>query len=465
MTIFINPASPTNGSGSLIDPRNTYPAEGSFVPGETYLLVEGAQFIGTVNCNVDSSAAPPIVFGTYEAQTGKQLVGGSRRASINANGGDRGIFLKSGAKNIVVDTLEVFNAKLRGIHKDTASQVASLYAGVTVRNCDVHDVRFKDQATPTHSITLFGSDNVIEDCLVHDVDRSGIVPTSVGIIIRRNKVWNVGQYWLGDCIQTIDCIDALIYDNELTKTANNDKACIMVQAGSGNRIVNNRIFAHGGDVATNDGGTGIVGVNAQGTNTLVAANQIMHYGSIAIAVAGAGNGSVVRGNRITELRSSSPAGKSTIGIAASMPNVTVRHNTIYAPNRLPDAAAGDMRGISCSSGSSTGIKVDHNAIIGWRYGILRVGANGAYTTYGRNAFWGCDSNIVDTGFGAQAPGPNDITTDPKLAASLRPYADSPLFTSGDPAVWGRDGDDKMVNATIGAYGLGRVRRVSADVRR
>ena len=457
-TIFINPNSATNGVGSLIDPKNVWPTSGAFVPGNTYLQMEGTTAVGTVTCNVDSSAAPPMVFGTYEPLTGRQLTGTSRRAAINGNGGDRGLFLQEAAKNIIVDSLEVHNAKLRGIHKDTTGQSVSLYAGVTIRNCDVHDVRFADQATPTQAINMCGSGNVIEDCVIHDLDRSGIIPVATGIVIRRNKIYNVGQYWLVDCIQLIDCVDALVYDNDLSKTTNNDKACIMIQAGSGNRIIANKIYVYG-DGVINDGGGGIVGINAQGANSLIAANDVVHHGGIAIAVSGTGDGSMVRGNRITELRAAAQAGMSCIGISISRPNVTARHNTIYAPNRLPGAAAGDMRGFSMSSGASAGIKVDHNAVIGWRYGLLRFGANGSYTTYGRNAFWQCDSNIVDVSFNSQAAGPNDIASDPKLAGSLRPYIDSPLFTSGDPTLWARDGDDKIVNATIGAYGLGRVRAV------
>lgn len=87
-TIIVNPTAASNGSGSLLDPKNTY-AGLSVAPGDVVAQVAGTAFVATAEVapSASGNSANPITYCVAEPQTGALITDGSQTAIIRAADG------------------------------------------------------------------------------------------------------------------------------------------------------------------------------------------------------------------------------------------------------------------------------------------------------------------------------------------------------------------------------------------
>lgn len=95
-TYYVDPSNPTNGTGTFTSPRNIFPT--SLVYGDIVLFKEGTTYEGgwTVPTPTGTgSDTNRLLIGSYNKDTGSQLIDKKRTAIIRATNTQSGIFLSS----------------------------------------------------------------------------------------------------------------------------------------------------------------------------------------------------------------------------------------------------------------------------------------------------------------------------------------------------------------------------------
>jgi hypothetical protein len=83
-TIYIDPTSPTNGAGTLGDPKNTF--SGITPAADTaYLFKRGTTHTGAISLTITATATTPVILGVYDATSGQPSLEEVGGATIDAN--------------------------------------------------------------------------------------------------------------------------------------------------------------------------------------------------------------------------------------------------------------------------------------------------------------------------------------------------------------------------------------------
>lgn len=395
MAVIINPTASTNGTGSLISPKNTW-AGLTWTAGETYLQVEGTTHNGTIAPSSGGSAGSPITIGVCEAQTGNR-VQGLGRAKVNAAGQNYGLSLSNGVNYVRVDSLEFVNAQQRGMARIITGNDPAADSFCEFAFCEVHDCI--NPGTVNNGISMYGKGNKILSCEIYDVGVDGIYANADDIEIAYNRIYRVDRDWTigtGDCIQLDNTDNPNVHHNYLEKDTL-EKQCTIVQNGAGGRFWCNRVVAPsytsggtspvtavylgntGMEIVANVIDGGRYGLWCDGASSRIFANIIRLYGSGVLA-----------------------------GIAIRANNLVVAQNAII----------GEGFGYGMNHHTYTGVGVYNNIILGALYG-LQTASSGV--TENGNLFHQCGANHVDLSNAAKAMGASDVTANPQFLDPARPW--------------------------------------------
>lgn len=350
MTIYyIDPSAGTDGSGTEGSPFNNWTSV-TWAAGNSYLQKRGTTWTGQVSIQASGTAGNRVVMGAYG--TGARPVIDSNNAqSISINIG-------TDYTDITVESFEVKGATLRGITNYTTDGVADVPTRIEVLDCHVHDMAVQVSGIVS-GIQLWGSDNRVEGCRVHDIPADGIWMKGPRPIVRRCSVYRCGLDGLdsGDSLQfTDDSRDMIVEWNFLDHSANPNKGCFGYggPVGSGGRVNNNWMrrpstglgaTAH---IIYNEGAGirfyenildgGVYGINCTLTaeNCIIERNLVINATTALIAMSGPGG--IVRDNRAV--------GTGLYGILVDQESTT---NVFITRNIV----SGVTRGIARPAGTST----------------------------------------------------------------------------------------------------------------
>lgn len=395
MTVIVNPTASTNGTGSLISPKNTW-AGLTWTAGETYLQVEGTTFAGTIAPSSGGSSVAPITIGVCEAQTGNRVVG-LGLAKINAAGQNYGLSLANGVNYVNVDSLEFVNALQRGMARIITGNDPAADSFCQFVLCHVHDCI--NPGVVNNGISMYGKGNKILSCEIHDVGVDGIYANSDDIEIAYNRIYRVDRdasIGTGDGIQLDNSDNPRIHHNYLEKDTL-EKQCTIVQNGAGGEFYCNRVIAP----AYVSGGSSPVTAVYLGNTDMRIYSNVIDGGRYGLWCDGAG--SRILANIIRLFGSGVLA-----GIAIRANNLVVAHNAII----------GEGYGYGMNHHTYTGVGVHNNIIVNALYG-LQTASSGV--TENGNLFHLCGTNHVDLSNVAKAVGALDIAANPQFFDPSRPW--------------------------------------------
>jgi hypothetical protein len=407
-TYIVNPTAASNGTGSLVDPKNTYTGI-TTSPGDTILQVAGTTWNGRYTVSTGgSSESTRVTLGVCEPQTGVQILDGSRRAAINAAGQDRGIAVAAGQHYVTIWGLEVYGpdtGNRRCISFGSSSSNVCNF--VTIKHCDLHD----PVATSNDSNAIWGagSDTVIENNIIHDIATDAVWLQGFRARVDSNWIWNVGTdgRQAGDCVQifgdsTLGSAGAIVRNNYLDHSNGSFKQCIIVQTS-------------GSDVGAVIAGNVCLMADYDGNDNN---NIFVDIGNARVV------GNVIRGGRY--------------GVFVDANNARIMGNVVYRPDygivqgsALTGARVYLNTVLECGvyglyADEDTSFNAQNNIIANCAIGIGHE--NGATEDY--NCFFGNGTNKVSLGGGAVSLGANDITSDPLLTSDYRLTESSPCRGEG-----------------------------------
>lgn len=136
-TIYVDPTSPTNGSGTFLDPRNIYPT--SLVYGDVVLFKENTVYYGgwTLPSPTGTGSSTNVVtLGTYDATTGNQIIDVTRQAEIRANSNAQDAILISSVSYVTINSLHCVG----GTNFPSSGVRALNSSFITVKNCVIENL-------------------------------------------------------------------------------------------------------------------------------------------------------------------------------------------------------------------------------------------------------------------------------------------------------------------------------------
>jgi hypothetical protein len=421
-TIIVNPTAASNGSGTLIDPKNTW-AGMTWTAGNTYLQVAGTVFSGAqIQITTGgTSEATRVTMGVCEAQTGARITDGSSRARIAW--GSAAIPLRTGASTayVTIDGYEVF-----GSPSDSFASPCGIYFGSAAAahadffrllNCYVHDVPTTTGGTNGNAIQGFGADAVIRGCLVENAPDDGIWVSGPRALIEHNVVRRIALSGrvAGDCLQmfgdtTFGIEGGVVRWNDFDHSNSTVKQAVIIQGRNsmpgGFLIYGNRMSHVPG---LGSGNTLLVGI----ANAAVFGNEVIG-GTFGIIADTATANYLATNARIMGNLVRGPAYGINIG-SVSPGAGKIYNNTV----------------LDCTT---AGIYVDNDPTVDVRNNIVQGCVVGAALEFGStenyNCFWNNGTNRTSTGGGAAVLGANSIQVDPRLDALYRLRLGSPCIGAG-----------------------------------
>lgn len=239
-TYYIDPTYEGTSTGSISQPYKSW-FDFTVQNNNTYLQKRGTFFRSS--SYIYKTNPSGITFGSY---------GSGERPYILFTGDDMSFFYFDGGKWITIE-----NLKIENVYNADGTITLSAHGGRsahynTVRNCEVIGGwrGINSEVYPGES-TSFISNLTIEDCIIHETERDGILAKSStsstydGITIRRCHIYNVNRRWLtyfdGSCDG--DCIHLLRVDNFLVED------CILDRRGTSYKFC----FIHGGSISNESG--------------------------------------------------------------------------------------------------------------------------------------------------------------------------------------------------------------------
>lgn len=399
MTIFVNPTASTNGSGSLVSPKNTW-AGLTWTAGETYLQVEGTTYAGTIAPSSGGSSVAPITIGVCEAQTGNR-VAGLGLAKIDATGQNYGVFLSSSVQYVNVCSLEIVGASVYGAVKDTASQSPSAEANCSFERLYVHDIL--NPGNTVKGIIVYGSGNRVLDNLVEDIGSGGIYATADGVVVSGNRIRRSMldlAVFSGDCIHLVNCDAPMVEYNSCDHTQISAKAAIIHDGGGVGGVFRFNVCRMARYETANAQPPKCMNITSDGCDVY---GNLVEEGEYGLWLQGEGNRAYA--NVITTSSPLSVAAAAIVGVSNRL-----YHNAIVG--------RGVGRGISNSSASYTSVEIVNNIVVGFAVGITYPNSG---TLEAGNILYGCDTNFTDTG-GTTKPGAaSDVFATPQFLDALRPW--------------------------------------------
>lgn len=399
MAVIVNPTASTNGSGSLISPKNTW-AGLTWTAGETYLQVEGTTYAGTIAPSSGGSAGSPITIGVCEAQTGNR-VHGLGRAKVDAAGQNYGLSLANGVNYVRVDSLEIVGASVYGVVKDTAAQSPSVAANCSFEMLHVHDIL--NPGNTVKGIIVYGSGNRVCDNLVEDIGSGGIYATADGVIVSGNVVRRSMldlAVFSGDCIHLVNCAAPLVEYNVCDHTQISAKAAIIHDGGGLGGIFRFNVCRMARYEAVNAQPPKCLNITSDGCEVY---GNIVEEGEYGLWLQGVNNRAYAN-----IIISTSPLSVAALAIVGS--GNRVWHNALLGD--------GVGRGISNSSASYTSVEIMNNIIDGFDVGI-RFPNSG--TTEAGNLLNNCVTNFTDTGSTPKSGAASDVLANPQFFDPTRPW--------------------------------------------
>ena len=151
--------------------------------------------------------------------------------------------------------------------------------GVTLRNMNIHDC---GAGNGRYGIALYGSDNVIDACTVHDVDESGALMYygAGGNIIRFSEFYNAGDFGI-ELVST--GTGNIVHNNRIHDNASDGTR--IGYGATGAAVLHNAIYKN-----DRDG----IDVYSSSTNAVLIDNVC--YGNALHDIEDAGDGTILEGN-------------------------------------------------------------------------------------------------------------------------------------------------------------------------
>lgn len=405
-TYRCNPNSPTDGTGSVANPYNTWTGK-TFASGDVLLQDSGTTFTGRLNIG---AGVTNISIGMY---------GSGDRPKINCWTQDRCIQVFSGANNGILEDFEFFGSS--GIRLVAIGESSSLPAhGWRVENCFLHDNNLK-HSSDSNALQIFGNDSVANNNIIMNIATDQIWMQGARVTVTNNILLYPGLDGKnnGDNIQlygdsTLPGGAAYVAYNYCNHLNGSYKQCIIYQDVSG---------ASGGTIEQNICLMALYYENTQPTsnalfidvpNTKVRGNYVTGglYGIYFNANNGQAYSNVVDGPRygITQ-------GSTVTGLSA-------RNNTIL--NCMLSGLYADQ---------DTSFTAYNNIVANCKDAISMEG--GATEDY--NCLWNNQRNVVSLG-GAASQGANTTTNiNPKLNFYYTPQNQT-IKQSGTALPIGNGGD-------------------------
>jgi len=456
-TYIINPLSATNGTGSLLDPKNTY--EGLTVaPGDTIAQIAGTTHLNVnpVRPSVSGNASNRITYCVAEPLTGALIFDGSQTATIqgaiNGNGMDLGsggsrsyisvhsLTIKGGpstsatsrvglqARGGVSDTLRVNRFENLTLTAEGGTGLDALGQDVKILNCTIKNCRYD-------GIFGTGKDWEIGHCDIFDVDLDGGIGD--GIDLDLSADWGF----------------TTVHHNRVRLGYAGTKQGILMQGPPGALgtclIYANDVEGAGGAAIA----LGMAGCRAFG-------NRVSN-------VDGAGAFSVLRAGCVIAHNVIRQARNVFVFTANGCTGTKIQNNTILLMTR---------RGVSLVTGvTGNEIEYRNNAI-----GRIVIPADETSprsiliepdnTWVSNNNCWGPDPLPPFGYFGLQytydayrtltSQDAASTTVDPQITPEGKPLPGSPLLTGGADLGYVRDIRGLQSRKHIGAYGKATTRRIA-----
>ena len=247
MTIFCNPASTTNGTGTLLNPLNTWSGIDGSEDNE-FAQIAGAPLVSTttdaINFTVAGTAAAPKVLRSYEAGTGdpttaKAVIVGSGAAARN------GINIASDIgywqiRDFDISEVGEWGSMSYGISLAVSAANDAFPMFVTIERCNVHDLRNVNVAggLRANGLSLRGRGNIVRDCNIWRTPVDGIFFRGQDVLIENNRVWDTNIFGgnEADCLQGAqDVSGAVIRGNYFDGARNQGKQSVLFQNTNANR--------------------------------------------------------------------------------------------------------------------------------------------------------------------------------------------------------------------------------------
>lgn len=247
MTIFCNPASPTNGTGTLLNPRNTWVGV-DWTADNDFAQIEGAPLLGTttnvISITNSGTATQRKKLRAYEAGTGDPTT--KKAVVIGSHSSNR--FGIQFSDNVGYWTVEDFDVSGYGDGANVSHGITSAVnptndaqeMRIIVQRCHVHDGR--KGSADCNGINMRGRGNVVRNNHVWQVPTDGIFWNGWDMLIEGNRIWDINQDGRaqGDCIQkSNNAGGSVIRWNYLDASAGTGKQVMMLgdTTGSGDRAI------------------------------------------------------------------------------------------------------------------------------------------------------------------------------------------------------------------------------------
>lgn len=237
MTIFINPTASTNGTGSVLNPKNT-PVGIDFASDDEFAFCAGTTFdanmaLSGVSLNASGTASARKKLRSYEPQTGNPTTSKAHITNVERYG----IYFSSpGIAYWDVEDLEVTQVGNGGSDfcwgvlnfMDPPNDYAPAY--LRFKRCEIHDLR--PGAVDCGGMSLRGTHNVVEDSHIYDIPTDAMRVDGLYLTVRNCVIEKINQDGRNqaDCIQTgSDAGGLLIEDCYLDASDVKGKQCIILQ--------------------------------------------------------------------------------------------------------------------------------------------------------------------------------------------------------------------------------------------
>ncbi len=249
MTIFCNPASPTNGTGTLLNPKNTWAGQDWSVDNDFAQIAEVPLVSTTANAinpTVSGTATARKTLRSYEPGTGNPT---TRKAVIVGSGAvaQNGINFANNVgywnvQDFDISNLGAANTNSHGISTAQSPTVDSDPIFVTIERCDIHDMRDTGTSGGFRSIgiNMRGRGNIIRGCNIFRIAVDGIFFRGQDALIEDCVIFDTNYFNgnEGDCIQsTVDCSGSVIRNNYLDGTRNAGKQTLILGQQTGTKPV------------------------------------------------------------------------------------------------------------------------------------------------------------------------------------------------------------------------------------
>jgi hypothetical protein len=430
-TYYIDPEFGPGGDGTFATPFDSW-SDVTFGV-HKFLQKESTVFSGTVTINVGGTADDArVMLGTYDATTGEQILDGSRRAVINANGGQFGVVVTGTRNYVTVYGLEVHNARhatgARGIYQSTSAGTH-----FNVIHCYVHDVRNTSTPTGAVGIQIFGDNAKVLHNVIRDMGDDGLYVEGDSVELAYNDISECSvDSTGGDCIQMADTFmsssNPWVHHNTLDHTNVDTKQCFIITSGSAGGPSSGGIVEH--NIMRGYEGAATHKAAYVGSPSMTLRNNRISGGIRSVDLDSNATGAKCYSNVITN----SGTVENTNCIVVTANDQQVYNNTII---NTSGAGANVTYGVQQSS-SYTGVTVQNNAVQGWKYGVRVHSTNPA--TEDHNQYYKNTVNKVNNSLTEQALGTGSADGDPQLSPTYRPLPGSTLIAAGTHLGYTRDID-------------------------